>query len=40
MNRYAVIFRKRVGNHFKFFAVKSNVAGCRIAEMFDVSAHF
>lgn len=40
MNRYAIVFRKRVGNHLKFFAVKSNVAGCRIAKMFDVSAHF
>ena len=40
MNRDAIIFRKWVGNHFKFFPVKSNAAWSRIAKMLNMSAHF
>jgi hypothetical protein len=40
MNRDAVIFRERVGNHFKLLPIKPNAAGSRVAEMFNVRAHF
>lgn len=40
MNRDALIFRERVGNHLKLLPIKPDAARSRIAKMFDVRTYF
>ena len=40
MNRDAVGFRERIGNHFILFAIKTNMLGSCITQMFNVRARF
>jgi hypothetical protein len=40
MNRDAIIFRERVGNHLKLLPVKPDAAGSSVAKMFNVRTHF